>query len=324
MGQARWLGRTRRLTALADLIARSSPMPDMPLVVAACDRSGQIEEAASGVWPDGKPVRATDRFYGASLAKQITGAAAALLVREGRLDPDLPVAHYLADLPDWAGEVTTRDLAHHTAGLPPAGAVEPADEHWTEAFAFAALQRLPALASPPRTGYLYSNLGYILLAHLVARAAGRPFSDFARIRLFDPLGLDSMGFVEGDIRRFPQAGLMGPSLPLTLGDGGLWSTARAFTKWLHHQNRDALGIADIVTAAGRLARGDTVDYGWGLGLRTRNGHPLLIHGGEWTGVSAKAVRSPGTGVAVVVMSGGMPMEEINMIIEAVLDAAGRC
>ena len=51
-------------------------------------------------------VRPTDRFYSASLAKQITGAAAAVLVREGRLDPDLPVAHYLPNLPGWAEDIT--------------------------------------------------------------------------------------------------------------------------------------------------------------------------------------------------------------------------
>jgi hypothetical protein len=131
--------------------------------------------------------------------------------------------------------------------------------------------------------------------------------------------LDDIGFVERDISGFPQSALMGPSQPLTLGDGGLWATAGAFSKWLHHQNRDTLGIADLVSVPGKLISGDLVDYGWGLGLRQRNGHSLFIHGGEWIGCTAKAVRSPSTGIAIVVMSAGASQEELSALVETVLD-----
>lgn len=227
---------------LARLVDLSALAPQGPLAIAVCNGAGQLEEVARGRWPDGRLVRPTDRFYGASLAKQITGAAAAVLVREGRLDPDLPVAHYLPDLPGWADDITARHLAHHTAGLPAAGEIEPVEEDWTDAFVLAALQRLPELISAPGTAYLYSNLGYFLMAQIIARVAGCAFSRFTTTRLFEPLGLDDMGFVEGDTSDFPQASLMGPSLPLTMGDGGLWATAGSFSKWLHHQNRSALPI----------------------------------------------------------------------------------
>jgi hypothetical protein len=61
------------------------------------------------------------------------------------------------------------------------------------------------------------------------------------------------------------------------------------------------------------------DYGWGLGLRSRNGQPLYNHGGEWTGCTAKAVRSPATGIAVTAMSSGASMGELTALIEAVLE-----
>ncbi|MET3899242.1 CubicO group peptidase (beta-lactamase class C family) [Devosia sp. UYZn731] len=304
---------------LARLVDQSALASEVPLAIAVCNGAGKVDEVSRGRWPDGRLVRITDRFYAASLAKQVTGAAAAVLVREGRLDPDLPVAHYLPDMPEWAGDITARHLAHHTAGLPAAGQVEPAEGDWTDALVLAALQRLPELVSAPGTAYLYSNLGYVILAHVIARAAGCAFPRFATTRLFEPLGLDDIGFVEHAISNFPQASLMGPSQPLTMGDGGVWATAGAFSKWLHHQNRDTLGIADLVTAPGKLISGDLVDYGWGLGLRRRNGQSLFIHGGEWTGSAAKAVRSPSTGIAIAAMSSGASMGELTALIEAVLE-----
>lgn len=305
---------------LARLVDQSAVAPQVPLAIAVCNGAGQMEEVGRGKWPDGNVVRPTDRFYAASLSKQITGAAAAVLVREGLLDPDLPIAHYLQDLPRWAGDITARHLVHHTSGLPAAGEVEPAEEDWTDAFVLKTLHRLPQLISTPGTTYIYSNLGYVLLAHVVAKAAGYAFARFTTTRLFEPLALDSIGFVDREIDDFPQGSLMGPSKPLSMGDGGLWATARSFSKWLHHQNRDTLGIADIVTMPGKLINGDLVEYGWGLGLRQHHGQPLFIHGGQWIGCTAKAVRSPSTGIAIVAMSAGASQEELSALVDAVLDS----
>lgn len=304
---------------LAQLVDESALAFEVPLAIAVCNLAGNVEEVTRGSWPDGRLVHPTDRFYAASLAKQITGAAAAILVREGRLDPDLSIAHYLPELPGWADSISARHLAHHIAGLPAAGEIEPVDNDWTDAVALAALQRLTALNPAPGTAYVYSNLGYVLLARIIARVAGITFSHFATTRIFEPLGLDGMGFVEGDISGFPQASMMGAGQPLTMGDGGLWTTAGAFSKWLHHQNRDTLDIADLVTVPGKLISSEVVEYGWGLGLRSRNGQPLFIHGGEWTGCTAKAVRSPSIGVAITAMSSGASMAELNALVDAVLE-----
>lgn len=307
------------MTPLARLVERAGFASETPLALARRDRSGAIEELATGSWPDGHPVTSTDRFYAASLAKQVTGAALALLVRDGRIDPDLPVATYVGGLPPWSAIATPRHLAHHTAGLPPAGELEArAPGDWTEAFALSALAELRELPSPPGTAYTYSNLGYVLLARIVAEVSGMPFARFAATRLFEPLGIDGIGFPAAHAAQ-PQLPLLGPRLPLTHGDGGLWSTAGAFASWLHHQNVDTLGIAALVTAPGRLDDGTPVDYGWGLGLRRHRDQLLLIHGGEWSGAQAKAVRSPALGVAVVGLAAGARSELVNQLVATALE-----
>ena len=76
---------------LAALLARAAIPERTPVAMARLDRSGVIEDAVAGTWPDGAAVTPDDRFYAASLAKQVTGAAVAVLVRAGKLDPDAPV-----------------------------------------------------------------------------------------------------------------------------------------------------------------------------------------------------------------------------------------
>ena len=57
-------------------IAHEAGFRDQPLTVAAIDGAGRFVEHCQGRWPDGVAVGATDRFYAASLTKQLTAATA--------------------------------------------------------------------------------------------------------------------------------------------------------------------------------------------------------------------------------------------------------
>lgn len=301
--------------SLRDLAAASGIAPGAPLALAWVNDKGQMEEQAFGTWPNGQPVTPRDRFYAASLAKQVTGTAAALLVQDGQLDPDAPIARYLDDLPGWARPITARHLAHHTAGLPEAGIAEAAVQNdWTEDAALAYLAGLAALPYAPGTAYRYANLGYILLARLVSTISGRGFPEFVSDRLDLP---DGMGFTDR-IARFSQSASLGPRLPLTTGDGGLWTTGGAFAYWLAAQNADRQRLASLVTEPAQLIDGTPVPYGWGLGLRSFRDKPLFIHGGEWPGAVAKAVRCPSLGIAVVALASGPSVEAVSALVDTVL------
>lgn len=304
------------MSSLAALIAEVGFLPDTPVALATVDASGRLDSAVSGVWSSGRPVSPADRFYAASLAKQVTGAAAALLVRKARLDPDAPIAHHLDGLPPWGSVITARQMAHHLAGLPEAGVAEAVIEgDWTDSAVSDYLARLPVLPHAPGEGFRYSNLGYVLLAHLVAAIAGLPLADVVARTLVEG---DDIGFTS-EIGACSQAAHLGDRLPLTQGDGGLWTTAPAFARWLDRQNRDPLGLAAIVTAPGRLADGHPVPYGWGVGLRSFRGHPLYIHGGEWPGATAKSMRCPELGLSVVVLAAGGSMPSVLALADAAFE-----
>ena len=305
---------------LVRLVEQSELPRDAPVAVASVDAAGTMASAVSGCWRTGRPVSPDDRFYAASLAKQLTGAAAALLVRDARLDPDAPIADLLGELPEWSRTITARHLAHHMAGLPGAGVAEAViTGHWTEAAVTTSLAQLAALPHAPGAVHLYSNLGYVLLARLVSAATGTAFHAFVAERL---LGWDGIGFTAA-IETFPQSSALGTRLPLTQGDGGLWTTAPAFALWLAAQNADRLGIESLVTTPAHLGDGSRVDYGWGLGLRAVEGHGLLIHGGAWQGATAKAMRCPALGLSVVVLSSGGTIEAVVSLADAVFAALAR-
>jgi len=123
---------------------------------------------------------------GASLAKTFTAGALWVLVDEGRLDLDAPVARYVAEFPH--GETTVRHLLSHSAGL--------AD--WDEPTGLSNLQlveRLRTRATPPDfapgTRMRYCNACYDVLALVIERVSGQRYDEFLRARFFEPLAMDS-------------------------------------------------------------------------------------------------------------------------------------
>ena len=301
-------------------LARTAGLADQPLALAAHGPDGLLVAHVQGRWTGGRPVSLADRFYGASLTKQLTGTAIALLVRRGALDVDAPVGRYLLDLPAWRDEVSLRHLLHHTAGLPGASAIRAGETDWTNGRAAAHLASLDRLHAPPGAAEDYSNLGYVCLGAVIEVISRQSFAAFIAAHLTGPLLLRDMEVWESRAAPpFPQRLGMGPSLPLSTGDGGLWTTAGAFVSWLDAQNRDRLGVADLVQQPGQLADGRATDYGWGIGLRSFRGHRLFIHGGSWTGSANKAVRCPALGLSVVALSTGNA-DGVNALVDAVLAA----
>lgn len=310
---------------LETMVAAVPFASDLPLAVAFRDGQGNVLDLLQGRWPGGSPVASGQKFYAASLTKQVTGAAIALLCSRDALDPSDRLGRFIPDLPTWAQEVTTLQLLGHTASFPPSGVLESqlVAASWTTAGAIEALRHAPDPSALPGSRFSYSNVGYVCLAAIVECASGQDFASFTQQALFEPLGLTEMIIAhERDVPDFPQAATMGHSMPLSWGDGGLWATAPDFARWLERQNEDALHIALQVEAPARLNDGTVVDYGWGLGLRSHRNQPLFVHGGSWHGACCKAVRSRAFGVSIAVFAGNnAEQDNVGALVGMLLDAA---
>ena len=294
---------TRRLAAL---IARARYGSQEPVIAGMHGRGGPPVFAAQGLTGTGEPVGPGTLVYAASLSKQITAGCAALLVHEGALDMEDTLARWLPGLPDWAGTVRLRHLLHHTAGMPDArvDAIIGGTADRTSAAALSALAQVRALAALPGTAHAYSGAGYICLAAAVERAAGQPLPEFAAQRVFIPLGMSSTCYWPGPAPAPPGAAPLAAvhPAPLSLGDGGVWSTARDLLRWGQALNADELGISQLMQTEGSLDDGTPVGYAWGLGVRSHGGYRVYRHGGGWPGLRALLARVPDLDQSLVIIA----------------------
>lgn len=172
------------------------------------------------------------RLY--SMTKPVTGIAAMLMIEDGKMELDQPIADFLpgfarmqvqntpdgsiTDLRPAKTQITVRHLLTHTAGLgyniiqkgpikkayDDAGIVGgsasrlpiPGMAPVTPAPSLAAMaDRLAALPLIYEPGTQWSySISLDLLGRVIEVAAGQPFDAFLKARLFDPLGMTSTSF----------------------------------------------------------------------------------------------------------------------------------
>jgi len=131
----------------------------------------------------------------ASLTKAVgTTSAVMLLVQQGLLDLDRPLAAYLAEFRGATDRqtMTPRQLLNHTSGLPPGGPLAGVGHDRSLIPGFMARIRLLA---PPGRKYEYSDYGMILLGALVERITGERLDTYLDEHLWLPAGLTETGFV---------------------------------------------------------------------------------------------------------------------------------
>ncbi|MCW4036925.1 MAG: beta-lactamase family protein, partial [Candidatus Bathyarchaeota archaeon] len=147
----------------------------------------------------GIPITPTTIFHVASVSKQFTAFAVALLAQEGKLSLDDDVRRYVPDLPDFGETITIRHLIHHISGLRDqwelliAAGWRMEDVIKTEDV-LELVREQKELNFKPGSEYLYCNTGYTLMALIVERVSGKPFRDFCAERIFQPLAMENTHF----------------------------------------------------------------------------------------------------------------------------------
>ncbi|MDR2462190.1 MAG: beta-lactamase family protein [Verrucomicrobiales bacterium] len=158
-----------------------------------------------------KPISEENVFWIASMTKMFAGASIMMLVDEGKVSLDDPVAKFIPQLGRWqvAAEsdrghtllkaperpVTIRHLLSHTSGL--TGSAEVQRETGSDSTPL----RMRALASvtgplqwQPGDKYQYGNQGMNIAARVVEIVSGLSYEDFLQQRFFDPLRMTETTF----------------------------------------------------------------------------------------------------------------------------------
>ena len=167
-----------------------------PGAVLGVSVAGQRYVYASGRLTRDQPAPAepTTVYDLASLTKVVGLTTAVMLaVDDGRLELDAPVQRYLPAFEGQGKErVTIRLLLAHGSGLPAWRPLFREAETRAQAFALA---DTTALSSLPGTTDVYSDLGMIVLTQAVEAVYHQRLDSLLARRVFQPLGMTSMGFL---------------------------------------------------------------------------------------------------------------------------------
>jgi len=139
-----------------------------------------------------------------SLTKQFTAATILQLQEAGKLRVDDLACHYLQDCPDAWKAVTIHHLLTHTSGLPSARPTEIENITITRDRTLAEVVALLAKQEPefaPGTQFRYTSGGFAILGRIIEVVSGKPYEQFVKERIFDPLGMrDSSFFIPAEKR----------------------------------------------------------------------------------------------------------------------------
>ncbi len=184
-------GAERRIDELMTQAMHDAIIPGAELAVVRADGTFLINKAYGDrtFEPHPVPNDPSTIYELASLTKPVaTASAVMLLVQQGRLRLVDRVAKYLPAFGvNGKADVNVAELLTHTSGLAPDLAGR---EYHTEDLAtILAHTDAAPLRSPPGTKFAYSDLGYIVLAQLIARISGESYDRFVDDHLFAPLGM---------------------------------------------------------------------------------------------------------------------------------------
>lgn len=143
-----------------------------------------------------KPVSPETLYDLASVTKAVgTTTTLMRLVAGGKLDVSSPVSTYVPEfLGDPSGEefavrqaITVEDLLRHMGGLPSWKPFYQRVENYSELIGAA---MATPLESGPAERYRYTDIGFILLGEVAARAGGKSLPELERELVFEPLGMN--------------------------------------------------------------------------------------------------------------------------------------
>ena len=330
-GAATGAGTSYVMDALAPYVEKG----ELPGAISILYNDG-VQEVACAGYADvaaKRPISLDDPFMQCSQTKGFCGVTVAKLVEEGRLDLDDPVSKYLPEFATlWVEEksgvdgerklvraknvLTVRMVLNHTGGFPfeiccKQGAIPGGG--WSGGAPLrstAAIAAASPLLFEPGTKTQYSNTGIDIGAAVVETIVGKPWEQYLKEAVLDPLGMKSTGFWPTDEQLARQIEMYEchKDAPATWKDqnpmeqrpyngrhvfasagAGLWTTANDQLKF--YKMLMNLGVGDN---GARILKEETVknllatptrpeavkDRNYSLGLWT-DGSGWFGHGGAW-------------------------------------------
>jgi CubicO group peptidase (beta-lactamase class C family) len=222
----------------------------------------------------------------------------AVLVNSGLLDLDLPVQSYVPYFPEKRWQVTTRQVAHHTAGIRHYRHLEfLSNVHFNSVEHAISVFAEDTLLFEPGSKYEYSSYGWNLISAVLEGASGMPFLELMDSVVFRPLGMKNTYADDIFKRKLPRVAFYhladSVNAPAPVVDnsvkwagGGFISTAGDLIRFgegmLSHTLVDEK-TTDHFWTPGTLNDGKHTNYGLGWAVNEDK------HGNRWVGHAGGSV-----------------------------------
>jgi CubicO group peptidase (beta-lactamase class C family) len=288
----------------------------------------------------GAPITTDSIFDIGSTGKQFTATVIAILAKQGLLNLDVSIRRHIPEMPDYADQITIRNLIHHTSGLRDYLAIMElcgmTDVNvYAEELLFDLIVRQKGLNFKPGSEYLYSNSGYFLLGTIAQRVTGKHITELIREHILDPLGMKqttfnkdyrpvvknrAMSYDEGETE-----GTFVNALALSggFGDGALLTCVDDLLLWDRnfYDNRLNNAQPDLIEQLhqkGKLKDGKSIEYAFGLEVTEYKGQSAVQHGGGWAGYRSEMMRFPDQRMTIICLANLGSMEP-TMLCQHVAD-----
>jgi CubicO group peptidase (beta-lactamase class C family) len=262
------------------------------------------------------------------VALPLTGLGLLMLQASGELDPDAPVQRYVPEFPDKAqGEITSRQLSGGMAGI--RHYQNERDEvfyatHYSSVIDALDVFKDDPLVAVPGTASHYSSYGFNLLAAVIERASGHPFTTTISDLLLKPMALQNTGFTDVRMplphrsRHYSFIDLYSrdvlPALQIlptrnhsyNMGGGNMYSTAEDLVSFGRHLLAPGLLSEDIINevlAPHSLPNGQPGEFSDGWVMFGQQASPrFLMAGGSYPGTLALLLVFPDIQVVAAMVS----------------------
>jgi len=264
------------------------------------------------------PNTPTTKFRIGSVTKQFTAMAILILQDRGRLRVEDRVADHVPGVPESWGPLTIHQLLTHTSGIMHSWALP----------GFAETMAVPTtldetlelfhgqpLLFEPGSSFLYSGVGYFLLAKIIEVVSGRRYEEFLAAEVFEPLGMHDTGAdqpwvilgdrASGYVRDEDGNTWNAPaiSMPILTGGGNLYSTAEDLARWGRALSAHLLLSEE---AYGVMYEPEREGYAYGWFVGQTEGRKSISHSGGVPGFNAFIGRIPEEEICVVVLTNLTP------------------
>jgi CubicO group peptidase (beta-lactamase class C family) len=346
----------KKLVDLDKVINRLMKEWNVPgLAIAVVEKDSVIYTKGYGYSNYGSKIRVTPhtKFLIGSCTKPFTASLIGLLHQEGKLDMDKPVRNYLKQLQFNTDElnngVTPRDMMSHRSGLP-------RSDISTFLFPYSSSKELVE-----RIGYMeptasirqrfqYNNEMYVMLGLLQEEVTGKPWDEYIKEKLLDPLEMQetTTNFLDGTEKRGDIAlgysfsrdnteRIKLPDYKVLAPTGAIGSNVLELANWLKmwinggkYKGKQILPLSYINNALmGHSFKGSSLpqvkdrpdltfnSYGLGWSIWSQGGHYIASHVGIIDGYSAEMAFLPTDSVGFVLLT-NKDFTPINQILRSII------